>query len=110
MKKELSIKNMNIKGASIKLASYVRPIKKTAENFDCLSDFLSKNSEFSSNIAVKIDKVRTKLADLAKNNPSNKSVLTELDKQLFWCFENLKDQSELFNYCVNTKKEVKNND
>lgn len=105
-----SIKNMDIKGTSTELAPYVFSIKKIAENYDSLTDFLAKNSKFSSNMAMKISKVRTRLADLTSNDNLTPKTLKELDKTLFWCAENLKDQSELFNYCVSDKQKGQDDD
>ena len=105
-----SIKNMDIKGTSTELAPYVFSIKKIAENCSPLTDFLDKNSKYSSNMATKINEVRTRLADLTSNNNLTPKTLKELDKTLFWCAENLKDQSELFNYCSSDKKKGQDDD
>ena len=75
-----------------------------------LSDFFSKNSDFSFNFASKIEEARTKIAELASNNNLTPETLKEVDKKLFWCSENLEDQSDLFNYCVNDKKKGQDND
>ena len=103
-------KNVDIKGTSIKLVPYVSSIKKIAENNAWLSDFFSKNSDFSFNTASKIEEARTKIAELANNNNLTPETLKEVDKKLFWCSENLEDQSDLFNYCVNDKKKGQDND
>ena len=110
MKKIMIPKNVDIKGTSIKLVPYVSSIKKIAENNACLSDFFSKNSDFSFNTASKIKEARTKIAELANNNNLTPETLKEVDKKLFWCSENLEDQSDLFNYCVNDKKKGQDND
>lgn len=100
----INLDNKRVKGTSLELALYAGSIKQLAQNNSLLSYFFKKNSEFISSIANTIMDIVVCPTNL-KNNSTKKEQsnnLDELKQYLILCAESLQDQSEIFNYCVNT--------
>lgn len=101
-----------IKGTPIELALYADSMKQLAQNNMVLSDFFKKNSEFTSNIVQTIMDIVDRPTNLkvSSNQKKQDTNLNELEHQLISCAESLQDQSEIFNYCVNTNQKEENHD
>ncbi|HIS18524.1 hypothetical protein [Lactobacillus gallinarum] len=110
--KETNLDNERIEGTSLELALYAGSMKQLAKDNKLLSDFFKKNSEFTSSIVKTIMDVITCPANLKSKSDKKKQAINskELEQYLILCAESLQDQSEIFNYCVNTNEKEENHD
>ncbi|MDK8612987.1 hypothetical protein BHU41_02185 [Lactobacillus crispatus] len=87
--------------ASSELALHAPAIKQIIKNNDLLNSFFAENSKLAYNIAERILNVNKKLASISTLTDTSqvKEITKQAEKELFWCADNLKDQSDVFSYC-----------